>query len=66
VKDPTVLGTLHAKAATQMQRRHNVPTLVDEALRFVDALWAGGAPGPASARVATLRDTVSAPTDEPP
>ena len=60
---PMVLAQLPAagKPSKDLQR----PTLVDEAIRFVDALLDGGAPGPASARVATLRDTVSAPTNEP-
>ena len=60
---PMVLAQL--PAAGKPSKDLHVPTLVDEAIRFVDALLDGGAPGPASARVATLRDTASAPTNEP-
>jgi len=44
---PMVLAEL--PAAGKPPRIFNVPTLVDEVIRFVDALLDGGAPGPASA-----------------
>ena len=56
---------LAQRPAAGKPSKSSTSQLVDEAIRFVDALLDGGAPGPASARVATLRDTVSVPTNEP-